>query len=777
MTEERRSAPVAAADDGGQHLVDGELVAVPAAQLPPVAPRASRPPAEDVSSPAPSPRARDSSPSARRARGRMAIRIPDDEVSRPTVAALAPEGASPSPPYGVPRPRMQSQPTPTAPQALPPLAELSSTQPALQPTRIISIEASPGPVTPVMPLPPRPEGGTAAIQHDGAASATAAWREDSWTPYQPTAVDDAEAQARPPAKSEDLIPVESESDPIMDGPDSAEPLDLDSPEPQVIVPSKPPPAPPLLQNARLSRPDPSEVSSQRPAFKPTSVSNPPPAAIAPLPPRDTMPSAPPRGLDGTPAVPPPRGQQLSEPEGEDVRFDDDDPPLAAPLKSALPKKLGGNATESGEQEIAAEDLVSVESAPFGARSADGAFAPAPQSHGQKQAERVEKDAPPQTSSERGQALVEKSNPSIRLPGAPSLMNPSTPGLAFSVPSAAVPSASAGAPAPSHGGAAAALPPMRAKIASIPPPIPPASGGKTPSPEGALAAPAVAPTPSTPPKPSPGGRAPLVIVPPHAGVAAPQSEGPGSRRKARPWWEELFNDDYVRTMAKITDEQIARESDFIEDSLGVAKGGTMLDLCCGTGRHAIELSRRGYEVVGYDLSLSMLARAADEAQERDQKLNFLQGDVREMTFDEAFDGVYCWNTSFGFFDEDTNAKVVERVHKSLKKGGQFVLDVVNRDFIAQQAPSLAWFEGDGCVCMDEMSIDWIASRMKVKRTMMMDDGRSKEIDYSVRIYSLHELGRILHEQGFRVAEVSGRVGTPGVFFGGESPRTLILAEKR
>jgi hypothetical protein len=62
-------------------------------------------------------------------------------------------------------------------------------------------------------------------------------------------------------------------------------------------------------------------------------------------------------------------------------------------------------------------------------------------------------------------------------------------------------------------------------------------------------------------------------------------------------------------------------------------------------------------------------------------------------------------------------------------------------------------------------------------MMMDDGRSKEIDYSVRVYSLHELGKILHDQGFRVAEVSGRTATPGVFFGSNSPRTLILAEKR
>ena len=256
-----------------------------------------------------------------------------------------------------------------------------------------------------------------------------------------------------------------------------------------------------------------------------------------------------------------------------------------------------------------------------------------------------------------------------------------------------------------------------------------------------------------------------------------TEAAAARKRTRPWWEELFNDDYIRTMAKITDAQIAEEASFIEESLGVAPGAMVLDLACGTGRHAIELTRRGYKMVGFDLSLAMLARAADEASDRTQKLNFVQGDMREMTFENTFDGIYCWNTSFGFFEEEKNAQVVQRVHKALRPGGQFLLDVVNRDYIVRQSPSLAWFEGDGCICMDEMQIDWITSRMRTKRTMMMDDGRTKEIEYSIRVYALHELGKLLHENGFKVVEVSGRAATPGVFFGSESPRTLILAEKR
>ncbi|HSQ65666.1 MAG TPA: methyltransferase domain-containing protein [Polyangiaceae bacterium] len=309
--------------------------------------------------------------------------------------------------------------------------------------------------------------------------------------------------------------------------------------------------------------------------------------------------------------------------------------------------------------------------------------------------------------------------------------------------------------------------VEARAAVVTPPKPPPAT----TPAGGVRV----PPPPVPPKP--------VIIPIVAPVVPsplappPLQESALPRRRARPWWEDLFNDDFIRTIPKFTDSQIAAECDFIEDSLGVARGGSMLDLGCGTGSQAVELSRRGYNVVGFDLSLAMLARAGEEAQEKKQKINFVQGDMREMTFDEAFDGVYSWGTSFGYFEEEKNAQVVSKVHRALRKGGQFLLDVANRDFIIEQAPSLAWFEGEGCVCMDEMTMDWVTSRMRVKRTMMLDDGRSKEIEYSIRVYSLHELGKMLHDHGFRIAEVSGRIHTPGVFFGPHSPRTLILAEKR
>lgn len=245
---------------------------------------------------------------------------------------------------------------------------------------------------------------------------------------------------------------------------------------------------------------------------------------------------------------------------------------------------------------------------------------------------------------------------------------------------------------------------------------------------------------------------------------------------RPWWEEVFGEDFAHAMPEMTERQVEREAVFILESMGIQPGGVMLDLACGAGYHAVELSSRGFGVVGYDLSLFQLALAADIAHEKKQKLNFLQGDMRDMAFEEMFDGVYCWNTSFGYFEEDKNVAVAQRVFRALRPGGMFLLDVANRDFVAQQAPSSLWYEGDGCVCMDDMSLDFFTSRLRVKRSVILDDGRQRECHYSIRLYSLHELGKLLHDVGFRVTEASGHPSTPGVFLGACSPRIIILAQR-
>ncbi|MEY2934664.1 MAG: hypothetical protein RL033_5413 [Pseudomonadota bacterium] len=245
---------------------------------------------------------------------------------------------------------------------------------------------------------------------------------------------------------------------------------------------------------------------------------------------------------------------------------------------------------------------------------------------------------------------------------------------------------------------------------------------------------------------------------------------------RKWWEEMFSEEFLRAIPILSPRQLEREVNCIEESLGVAPGGQILDLACGAGQHAVELAARGYDLVGFDLSQSQLDWASGLALERNQRLQFTNGDMRELSYQESFDAIYSWNTSFGFFEEDKNFDAAQRIFKALRPGGRFLLDVINRDFVVAQQPGQTWFEGDGCVCIDDVTIDFITSRMRVKRTLMLTNGKNRECTYSVRIYSLHELGKLLHDVGFKILKVSGRPEMPGVFFGSTSPRVIILAGK-
>jgi SAM-dependent methyltransferase len=311
----------------------------------------------------------------------------------------------------------------------------------------------------------------------------------------------------------------------------------------------------------------------------------------------------------------------------------------------------------------------------------------------------------------------------------------------------------------------------AKKAAVPPRPVASISAATPTPAPAMRVPRASPAP-----PPPSG--PVLAPPPPPGQAAERETPSVSRRRRRkPWWEEIFNDDYLRSLPKYSPRQTQKEVDFIEAALGIKEGGMILDLACGNGRHAVELSNRGFQVVGLDLSLPMLARAAELAQKHGQKINFIHGDMRQIAFEATFDGACCLGTSFGFFDDETNIKVIDGVRRALKARGMLVISTVNRDYIIGHQPNMVWFEGDGCVCMEESSFNFITSRLKVKRTLLLEGGRQVDHEYSVRVYCLHELGKILHNAGFRVIEVSGHIHTPGAFFGADSTDLVILAEKR
>jgi SAM-dependent methyltransferase len=298
----------------------------------------------------------------------------------------------------------------------------------------------------------------------------------------------------------------------------------------------------------------------------------------------------------------------------------------------------------------------------------------------------------------------------------------------------------------------------------PPPIPGSHQLKTPRPE--LRAPDG--DPAAPASPSLAG---LPILP------EALAQRPRRPKRSKPWFEEVFDEDYLRTLPFMRVEQTLREVEFIEASLKLPVGAEVLDVGCGYGRHAIELVHRGLNVTGLDLSLPLLIRAADEAQRRSVSVNFVHADMREMAFENQFDGAYSMLTSFGYFDEEANLRVAEGIARALKPGARLLLDVVNRDYVVPDLPSRVWWEGNGCVVLEEVDFNFHTSRIVTHRSIVFEDGRQVEQEISIRAYSLHELGRLLRQAGLRVIDVSGTLATPGQFFGSTSRSLLVLAEKR
>ncbi|HEY1586268.1 MAG TPA: class I SAM-dependent methyltransferase, partial [Polyangia bacterium] len=315
------------------------------------------------------------------------------------------------------------------------------------------------------------------------------------------------------------------------------------------------------------------------------------------------------------------------------------------------------------------------------------------------------------------------------------------------------------------------------------PAPPIPAPPIPAPSPA-AAPPLPPAASSAPPPPPAAQAqqPAAAVPPAAvlekvaqTVEAPLR--PRRKRRAKQWFEEIFDDDYLRTLPFLTPRQTEREAQFVAESLGIPTGGALLDLACGYGRHAMELAAKNFKVTGLDLSLPLLIRAADAARRVGVNVNFIHGDMREMTFENEFDGAYCMFTSFGYFDDDTNRKVAANLARAIKPGGKLLIDVVNRDYIVHDLPTRVWWQGDGCVVLEEVDFNYFSSRVQTQRSIIFEDGRQVEQDISIRAYSLHEIGKVLHHSGFRVTEVSGGLSLRGKFFGANSRQLIVVAEKK
>lgn len=300
-----------------------------------------------------------------------------------------------------------------------------------------------------------------------------------------------------------------------------------------------------------------------------------------------------------------------------------------------------------------------------------------------------------------------------------------------------------------------------KEAAKPPPAPPRPAEAAPPP----------PEPAPPePRPEPRPEPPPAAAPTSGPAPAATPRAPG-------WPEEAFAEHFA-AMTRPNHAKLAKaEVEFFVQATAVRQGGRVLDVGCGDGAHALVLSQRGFSVTGLDLSPAQLARAERARDALGVPVSFVRGDMRDMPVTGSFDAILCLGTSFGYYDDEENRAVLRSMASMLAPGGRLLLHVFNRDHIIGRLPARSWWQGHGCLVLDEAQMNFFNNRLAVHRTIVFEDGRQFEHRVHIRGYNAHELGRMCVDAGLRIVEISGNRLTRGRFYGASSADIWLVVEPK
>jgi D-alanine-D-alanine ligase len=222
-----------------------------------------------------------------------------------------------------------------------------------------------------------------------------------------------------------------------------------------------------------------------------------------------------------------------------------------------------------------------------------------------------------------------------------------------------------------------------------------------------------------------------------------------------WWRKLFNALYVKTDGDVVEnvENTRREVDFIIAAAAIQPYSHILDLCCGQGRHGLELARRGFRnVTGVDRSRYLIRLARKRAQSEGLQVVFKEGDARNPRLAEnSFDCVAIMGNSFGYFsNKQDDEKVLTAVGKILRPSGQLVLDITDGAHMAEhfERRSWEWIDEHQFVCR-ERSISQDGERLISREVIVHDEmGVIADQFYAERLYTKASISKLLEKTGFR-----------------------------
>ena len=236
-----------------------------------------------------------------------------------------------------------------------------------------------------------------------------------------------------------------------------------------------------------------------------------------------------------------------------------------------------------------------------------------------------------------------------------------------------------------------------------------------------------------------------------------------------WYRQHFNEDYRTLYAARDDAEAEVQAAFAEEQLKIRPHDTVLDLCCGHGRHLEALARRNIRAVGVDLSLPLLKEALARGSGP-----LLRADMRKLPFaggTEGFAVLVNFFTSFGYFQEENdNLAVIEEIARVLRPGGRFLIDLMNPHGVTTPDPSTLREEGSFEIAEER----WFSqeNHRVEKRIRLLDRTTGRESQYmeSVRVYLEDEIISILAERDLKVEQVCGDF--EGRSFTSDSPRLVL-----
>lgn len=218
-------------------------------------------------------------------------------------------------------------------------------------------------------------------------------------------------------------------------------------------------------------------------------------------------------------------------------------------------------------------------------------------------------------------------------------------------------------------------------------------------------------------------------------------------------------------------------DQVEKVLNLVKpsGKSVLDLCCGPGRCAIPLVKKGFAVTGVDRTEFLLKKARVRARKAKVKIEWIQRDMRDFVRPEGFDLVLSMFTSFGYFDrKQEDVDVLKNIFTSLKPGGSCLVDVMGKEILAKIfQPTTSHVLPDGSKLVERHMVfdDWTRIR---NEWILIRKGRSKSFKFHLTIYSGEELRDRLELVGFHDVKLHGNLD--GEEYGPDAQRLIAVGQK-